>query len=267
MEASLDYVPPRLSSTLYTLLTKCRNDERVRSVWIEGSLARGSADDWSDIDLHLAVKEPENFDAIEWLESEIHLVLADAIPGLADAFICLTSDWIHIDLNVHSLDVKLQDEGASRVLLDRDGLIRARPEARRPPDQPFFPAQDVQIFLYFLGTTVASVHRGDVIALSRTTAMMRDRLLVNLLLAENGIQSEIIIKRAGWHLNEEQMQCLGCIPAFSLSEPSIREAQQTLAVVYLSRARKLAVECEADWPTELEQATKQLLHRELQMVW
>ncbi len=84
------------------LLKKCLDDGRIRSVWLEGSLAQGSADDWSDIDLHLAVIQPENFAAIEWLDSKVHLVLADAIPGLSGSFICLTSDWIQIDLNVHS---------------------------------------------------------------------------------------------------------------------------------------------------------------------
>ena len=267
MDATLEDVPPRLRATLRMLLTKCIDDERVRSVWLEGALARGLADDWSDIDLHLAVMEPENFAAIEWLDSQVHLVLSDAIPGLTGAFICLTSEWIHIDLNVHSSENELPSDGARRILLDRDGLIQDRPNAQRPPGQPFFPAQDVQIFLYFLGKTVASVHRSDLIALSQVTAMMRDRLLVNLLLAENGIRSETVNKRIGQHLSDEQKQCLQGVPAFGLSELSLRDAQQSMANVYLSRARKLAEECEAAWPLELEQATKQLLHRELQMAW
>jgi hypothetical protein len=35
----------------------------------------------------------------------------------------------------------------------------------------------------------------------------------------------------------------------------------------LGRARKLAEDCEAAWPVELEQATKELWRRELQMAW
>lgn len=48
--------------------------------------------------------------------------------------------------------------------------------------------------------------------------MMRDRLLVNLLLAENGIQSETINKRVGEHLSNEEMQCLPGVPL--LGSPS-----------------------------------------------
>lgn len=249
------------------LLKNCVEDERIRKVWLEGSLARGLADDWSDIDLHLAVREPGNFAATEWLDSQVYLVLSDAIPGLTGAFICLTSSWIHIDLNVHSSESEFPPDGTRRTLLDRDALIQDTPTSQVLPGQPFFPAQDIQMFLYFLGKTVASVHRGDLIALSQATAMMRDRLLVNLLLAEKGIRSETINKRIGRHLSDEQMQCLQAVPAFGLSEVGIREAQQSMATAYLGRARKLAEECGAAWPLELEQATKHLWHRELQMAW
>lgn len=98
-----------------------------------------------------------------------------------------------------------------------------------------FPPRTSRIFLYFLGKTVASVHRRDLIAPSQATAMMRDRLLVNLLLAENGIRTETVNKRIGQHLSEEQMQCLQGVPAFGLSELSIREAQQSMATAYLHR--------------------------------
>lgn len=52
-----------------------------------------------------------------------------------------------------------------------------------------------------------------------------------------------------------------------LSEFSIREEQQSLAIVYVARARKLAEECGAAWLLELEQATKNLCRCELQMIW
>ncbi|MBT8162558.1 MULTISPECIES: aminoglycoside 6-adenylyltransferase [Arthrobacter] len=267
MDSTLEDVPRRLKPTVEMLFKNCFNDQRIRSAWLEGSLAQGSADDWSDIDLHLVVRETENFAAIDWLESQVHLVLADAIPGLPSSFICLTSSWIHIDVNVHSSETQLTSGESRRVLLARDALIQDIISAPSPRGQAFFPAQDVQIFLYFLGKTIASVHRGDLIALSQTTAMMRDRLLVNLLLAENGIQSGTLNKRIGQHLSDEQVHCLQEIPVFGFSELSIRDAQQKLAAVYLARARKLAEECGAAWPIELEQATKNLWHRELMMSW
>jgi len=267
MDSTLSDVPARLRTTLRMLLTKSTDDERIRAVWLEGSLARGLGDDWSDLDIHLAVTDPESFAATDWLESQVHLVLSDAIPGVTGAFICLTSDWIHIDLNVHSSQGEFPPGATRRVLIDRDNRIKETTLAPSSLGQPFFPAQDVQIFLYFLGQSVASVRRGDLIAHSQATAMLRDRLLVNLLLAENGIRSDMISKHIGGHLSVEQMHCLTSIPAFGLSDLSIRKAQQSIATAYLGRARKLSESCEAPWPTELEEATKELLNRELQMAW
>ena len=249
------------------LLTRSADDEHIRAVWLEGSLARGLGDDWSDLDLHLAVTDLESFAATDWLESQVHLVLSDSIPGVTGAFICLTSDWIHIDLNVHSSQGELPPGATRRVLIDRDNRIKETTVAPSSLGQPYFPAQDVQIFLYFLGQSVASVRRDDLIAQLQTTAMLRDRLLVNLLLAENGIRSDTISKRIGGHLSVEQMNCLTSIPAIGLSDRSVRKAQQSIATAYLGRARKLSEACQAPWPTELEEATKELLNRELQMAW
>ncbi|TFD93062.1 hypothetical protein E3T61_05705 [Cryobacterium lactosi] len=86
-------------------------------------------------------------------------------------------------------------------------------------------------------------------------------------MTENGIRSNTINKRIGEHLSVEQMHCLTSIPAFGLSEHSIREAQQSIASAYLGRARKLCELCEVNWPSELELATRKLLQRELKMGW
>jgi hypothetical protein len=98
--------------------------------------------------------------------------------------------------------------------------------------------------------------------------MMRDRLLVNLLLAENGIHN-VRRSKAGsastWALNRcndgREFLLLGLVSsAFEKRSRAWRSSTQP-------GARKLAEEGGAAWPLELEQATKDLWHRELQMVW
>ncbi|ASD24297.1 hypothetical protein B7495_18680 (plasmid) [Cryobacterium sp. LW097] len=123
---------------------------------------------------------------------------------MTGAFICLTSDWIHIDLNVHSSQSEFPLGCNAPRSPDRDNQVQSAELAPSSPGQPFFPAQDVQIFLYFLGQSVASVWRGDLIAQSQATSMLRDRLLINLLLAENGIRSDMISKRIGGHLSVDK---------------------------------------------------------------
>ncbi|QCO96757.1 hypothetical protein FCN77_02275 [Arthrobacter sp. 24S4-2] len=131
-------VPARLRPALLQMLAACNDEHRVRAAWLEGSFARGGADEWSDIDLHLIVEEPETFGAVEWLGSLMPLVLADAIPGLPGAFICLTPDWLHIDLNLHSLEEELRQETTRQVLVDKDALIPSTSKAGVSPGAPFF---------------------------------------------------------------------------------------------------------------------------------
>jgi predicted nucleotidyltransferase len=256
-------VPERLRPALLQVLTACSNDCRVRAAWLEGSFARGEADAWSDIDLHLIVEEPETFGAVEWLAALMPLLLADSIPGLPGAFICLTPDWVHIDLNLHSLEEELRQETTRRVLVDKDALIPSTSSPEFSSRRPFFPAQQAQIFLYLMGNAVTALQRGDLIALSQTTVMMRDGLLIPLMLAENGIPNETGAKRVARHLTTEQQDCLERLPAIGLTEIGLREAQRTLALEYLTRARRLAEACTAVWPAELERAAKQLWLHEL----
>ncbi|MEA5455486.1 aminoglycoside 6-adenylyltransferase [Sinomonas sp. JGH33] len=257
-----DTIPARLRPTLAALASACRDDNRVRSAWLEGSIAQGVADEWSDIDLHLLVESPEEFDAHGWICAIVPLVLADSIPGVPGALIYLTPDWIHIDLVLHSTAESLPDS-QREVLLDRDGRVASTIVNPPRPGQPYFPDQQVRIFLYFMGTAVAAHHRGDLIALLHVTAMMRDRLLIQLMLAENGIEAEAGAKRTTRHLNAEQKDCLRSLPAIGVSDASLLQAQKAIVADYLRRAYQLARSCHADWPNELELATKNLWACEL----
>ena len=256
-------IPGRLRPTLDALVSACRDDKRVRSAWLEGSIAQGVADDWSDIDLHLLVEESEAFDAQGWLSAIVPLVLADAIPGVPGALICLTPDWIHIDLVLHSTTENLPD-CQREVLLDRAEERVANTVGTLPgPADPYFPEQQVRIFLYFMGTAIAAHHRDDLIALLHVTTMMRDRLLIQLMLAENGVEAAAGAKRTTRRLNAEQMDCLRSLPSTAVSEASLLQALKVIAAEYLGRAHRLARNCHAVWPNELELATKRLWAREL----
>lgn len=262
MTKPAETVPARLRPTLAALVSACHADERVRSAWLEGSIAQGVADEWSDIDLHLLVEASEEFDAHGWLSAIVPLVLADSIPGVPGALICLTPDWIHIDLVLHSTAENLPDS-QREVLLDRDGRVASATANPPRPGQPYFPDQQVRIFLYFMGAAVAAHHRGDLIALLHVTAMMRDRLLVQLMLAENGVDAEAGAKRTTRLLNAEQMDCLRSLPATEVSDASLLQAQKAIVADYLRRAYQLARSCHADWPGQLELAANRLWAREL----
>ena len=80
--------PVRRDTYLHALRTKVQGDVRILAAWVEGSLGRGNADRYSDVDLHLLLEESDlaSFKAAaeSWL-SDVHgLVLYTSMFGGPD---------------------------------------------------------------------------------------------------------------------------------------------------------------------------------------
>jgi predicted nucleotidyltransferase len=259
-------IPPRLRASLTALVAACEKDPAVRAAWVGGSLARGTADDWSDIDLHLLVTDPDEFGRAiaEWFARTMPTVLADPIPGVPGGFVFVTPEWIHVDVIVHGLKDFSQGEYPARVLLDPDGLVRDVPaSAEEMLGDRYFPADQVRLYLYFMGVTVTVVRRQEWLALAQGAAGFRDSLLIPLMLAENGVRKTDGAKRLNRYLTDEQIAALRAIPAIGSDPDQLIEAHTAIAREYLSRARSLAVLLDEPWPTELERASRELWRDEL----
>jgi predicted nucleotidyltransferase len=164
------WVPARLRDPLTSLATACRDDPAILAAWVGGSLARDTADDWSDIDLHLLVADPEEFgDGIaEWFARTLPVVLTDDIPAVPGGFLFVTPDWVHVDVIVHGTEGFAQDAFPARALLDGDGLVRDIPaSAEQMVGDPYIPPGHIQLYLYFMGVTVTVVHRREWLALAQ----------------------------------------------------------------------------------------------------
>lgn len=111
---------------LNRLLGILEQDERVRAVWLSGSFGRGSADDWSDIDIHIAVND---VDVDNWLSERADLhdaigqpvlvqrdVPAHAGEGVYQGIIMAGPVWL--DLNMHPAS-KASPQIDTRILFDR----------------------------------------------------------------------------------------------------------------------------------------------------
>ena len=253
-------VPDSLRDALAILIGACRSDERVRAAWLEGSLARDEADDWSDIDLHVRVSEESSFDAAMWLRDLFALVLLDRVPGLSTTYIAITPEWVHIDLTVESHDEPPSADRPRIMLLDRCEATPAH--VVQPADTPLFSVADARVFLYLMGVGLAAHARGDAIAHAQTVTALRDRHLLPVLLAENG-QHARRAKRLGRLLTAEQRAALAAIPPIGLDARALLEAQTVIAHEYLPRAKRLIAAQHLEWPEALELATGELWTRQL----
>jgi len=261
-----EWVPARLRAPLAALVAACEADPAVLAAWVGGSLARDTADDWSDIDLHLLVAEPDTFGSgiAEWFTHTMPAVLADQIPGVPGGFVFVTPEWIHVDVIVHGREGFSQDGFPARVLLDPGGLVRAVPaSAEQMVGEPYLPDDQIRLYLYFMGVTVTVIHRGEWLALAQGAAGFRDSLLIPLMLAENGVRKTDGAKRLNRYLNAEQIAALQAIPPIGSDPEQLIRAHAAIAREYLTRARRLTVRLDEPWPTELEHASLELWRREL----
>jgi hypothetical protein len=260
------WVPVRLRAALSALVSACEDDPAISAAWVGGSLARETADDWSDIDLHLLVAGPDEFadGVVEWFGRTMPTVLAHPIPGVAGGFVFVTPEWIHVDVIVHGEQGFAQDDFPARVLLDRTGLLRDIPaSAEQMVGEPYLPGEQVELYLYFMGVTVTVVRRAEWLALAQGAAAFRDSLLIPLMLAENGVRKTDGAKRLNRYLTAEQITALRALPPIGSDPEQLIEANTAIAREYLTRGRRLAARLDEPWPTALERASLDLWRREL----
>ncbi len=80
-------------------------DERVVAAWVEGSLAGGAADPWSDVDLHVAVEDPAAIDGEELLGRIAPVVSSLTFPLGPVRLVAATLEGpVRVDLYLEPLD-------------------------------------------------------------------------------------------------------------------------------------------------------------------
>ncbi|NIK55030.1 aminoglycoside 6-adenylyltransferase [Kribbella shirazensis] len=237
-------------------------DERVLAVYLIGSYGAGTADRFSDVDVHLVVTD----DSAEWFEQHWDdvlreltgpTVLADRLPGLIGG-LGITPDWLHVDLIVHPLAQfdRFQYDGV-RVLFDRDGTLfpdgDIAPTGGRP-GEPYWPATTVNLFFYFLGNLVTVLGRDERIVANQGIGVVRDQL-VALMLAERGVRRTSGAKRLNALLSDEQRAALEAIPAAGTDPADVIAANRYICREFITRGTALAELTASPWPTEFVNAT------------
>jgi predicted nucleotidyltransferase len=260
------WIPMRLRDPLAALVAACKDNPAILAAWVGGSLARDTADDWSDIDLHLLVHDLEEFGSgiADWFSRAMPTVLADEFAAVPGGFLFVTPDWIHVDVIVHGDQDFSQGEFPARVLLDPNARVRRIPaSAEQMIGEPYVPGNQIQLYLYFMGVTVTVIHRAEWIALAQGAAGFRDSLLIPLMLAENGVRKTDGAKRLNRYLTAEQIAALQAIPPIGSEPEQLIMAHAAIAREYLARARRLVALLGEPWPAALERASLELWRREL----
>jgi hypothetical protein len=127
---------------------------------------------------------------------------------------------------------------------------------------PYYPADDVTLFLYLVGNLVVTLRRDELVVAHGGVGALRE-LLVRLMLAENGVRKTDGQKRLNPYLSPEQRAVLETLPSPTVRAEDIVDACRRIHLEFVRRARALATHTGAAFPVDLLAATDEHLRRSL----
>jgi hypothetical protein len=239
-------------------------DERVRALWLSGSLARGDADAASDLDLLVAVSD-DALDAFargwrEWLARITPTLIARPLPFLPGSFYAVTPGRERLDVVVEPVG-KLASTmfRKRRVVLDRDGLDARVPAPVASPG----PSRERIAFLieeFFRddGMFDVAATRRDLLLGNEGVHLMRG-LLYQLFCEANAPLPQTGVKRWSAKLTPAQRELLEHLPTGGGDWEALVAANTAVAHAFVSQAREIAAAHGVAWPADLEAATSRHL--------
>ena len=241
---------------LYTaLLAWAEAQPDVRALFLSGSLAEGTADGFSDLDL-LAISQAPRLDEVEQVIAGVErpIIAYRLPPGEHPSVLSVVTDaWHRVDVAFSSAPVP----GAIPVY-DPEQLDAGPATPVAPPEPTAAQVRAIVAeFFRIYGLSVVVLGRGDVHAAHEGANLMRGHLVSVLLL-------ETPIARPGPKkllpvLTDEQQSILRALPPLQDDETVLRTFNQAIDAVFVERARTLLVSLGGNWPSDVEDATRAYL--------
>jgi hypothetical protein len=251
-----------------TLLAGLRDllagDDRVRALWLAGSLGRGTADRHSDIDLLAAVTDRAGL-LDGWERRVGTLTPLVYVQRLGDSVVNhITPGWLRFDLSLRDTDA-LAGLARDRLvtLFDRDGLTAALPATGTPlRADPAAVAALSREFLRVLGLLPVVLGRAEYVAGALGAGLLR-ALLVRLMLEDVEVPDRGGALHLAPLLPPDRLAALAALPPVAATREAVLDAHLACARLFLPLARALADRTGADWPAAMATAALDHLSREL----
>lgn len=239
------------------------HDHRVLGVWLAGSFARGTHDQFSDVDLWVVVNQDEvDGFCTDWpkISDEIAPTVLRQQVGDKPIFNQVTTAWLRFDVTVGTpVDVSARTTSTVKPLYDPKGLSVGLSDPRSPlqPD-PRRIASLGREFLRVLGLTPVVVGRGEYVLGESGAGLLRE-MLIQLMLEDVAVED----RGGALHLNgllpPDRRQTLIDLPAMAANRESVLAVHVACAAAFLPLARELHERCGLRWPQELEDAARRHL--------
>lgn len=243
-------------------------DERVRALWVHGSVGRVEADASSDLDLILAVAD-DAFDDLwgawpSWLAAITPTVIARPLPWIPGILYALTPECLRLDVVAELVSsVPTSGFGRRAVVFDRDGL-----DAQVPPP-PVPPGPDrtkvemaIEEPLRYLALLPALLDRQAFLLVQEGYAHIRRRF-VELFQEANAPQSAAGVKHGRFQITDQQYAVLEALPWPQATRDDLVAAHRVTGSRLLEIAPPIADLVGLPWPQALEDAVRTHLRVEL----
>lgn len=246
-------------------------DLRVLALLLAGSLGRGEADPFSDVDLIAVVAPPDHAAfsgaALEWLAAFADVVHAYAPhPGVPLACI-VTADWLRLDLTTTVPGRVPGAQSTTRPLLDRagvwDGLAPSLPP--RPAD-PARVAAIVTEFIRVLGLLPVAIGRDEPALAQSGYGLLRGQLIA-LMVDERDLPAPVGALKLRGVIPEADRALLAQAPAPRADWDELIEASRWMAGIFVPRARARLTAIGGAFPERFWSATRERLERGLGGDW
>ena len=243
-------------------------DERVRGLFLSGSFGRGTADQYSDVDLIAFVPtEQQDTFVADWrgvLGGIMPIVHYQRLP-FAPVLHAISEDWLRCDLQFLAPDqTQSLTQDRHKPLIDRDGVHQtlAAILPQRPIDGRRLQGLTEE-FIRVVGLLPVGLGRGEIELIAATGSGMLRRMLADLLVLEMNLPDSGGILHLSRVIDPARMALLAAIPLPQLSAESAIEANLALARAFIPRAKALYASLGLDWPRAFEAATRTHLQQTL----
>lgn len=234
-------------------------DRRVTGIELSGSVASGTADRWSDLDLKV-ITTPEGYGSFlaewgSWVSTITTTVFArrPIAPFIVNT---LTTEGLTLDIAVYSGQAPATSGPAGYSV----GLLASSPFADLRDALDYAVAEQLR---GLAGPFISLIQRDEHLRHMTGVAHILG-LLTTVFLAETGTSPPT--KRWNPSFTTEQRGAVAALPPVSATREGVLAFGLAVAELLVTRARPLYPRYDLRWPTQLAQVAEERLHQELGLV-
>ncbi|QDP97358.1 nucleotidyltransferase domain-containing protein [Microlunatus elymi] len=258
--AALAPLPQTYHRLFERVLQLAEPDQRIRGLWLSGSLARGEADAGSDLDLLLAIADDDFDDFVanwrDWVAQLGEPLLALQIPRSKLIFTVLTDRLCRLDAVVEPVSKLPESPHRRRIpVIDRDDLDRLVPlPAPGPGPNPDKITMIIEEFWRQQAIFPAMVDgRGDLLC-ALTGVQNAAQMLYDVFVESNQPLPPMGVKQFSRRLTEDQRRVLEELPAVGPDRELLIIADAAVRRAMADAGRDAAERVGARYPERLADA-------------